>query len=283
MDWKSKEITDLIRRTLEEDIGSGDVTTDFLIPEDTACTASIQVKEKGVIAGLPLIPLIYRELDPGISFTPLVQDGEEADGPKEIARLEGPAAGILRGERVTLNFLQRLSGIATLTREFVKRVEGTGVKILDTRKTTPGLRVLEKYAVKTGGGNNYRFGLYDMIMIKDNHIIASGGIKKAVEKAVAKNEKGLMVVIEVRNLEEVKEAVICPVDRIMLDNMPLNEMKEAVGIVGGRVALEASGNMTLDGIREAAETGVDFISVGALTNRFRALDIGLDVIQKKRA
>lgn len=280
MDWESETIKNIIRMALKEDIGSGDVTTDFLIPPDSVCRASVRVKEKGVIAGLPLASRIFKELDTKILFTPLVQDGDETEGGKEIARLEGSTASILRGERVTLNFLQRLSGIATMTREFVVKIEGTGVKILDTRKTTPGLRLLEKYAVKIGGGDNYRFGLYDMIMIKDNHIAASGGIKKAVEKAVTKNEEGLMVVIEVKNLQELKEALECPVDRIMLDNMSLGEMKEAASMVRGRIALEASGNMTLERVGEIAGTGVDFISVGALTNRFRSLDMGLDIIQK---
>jgi nicotinate-nucleotide pyrophosphorylase (carboxylating) len=278
MDWESKAVKEIVTRALEEDIGTGDVTTDPLISPDFSCKAVITMKEKGVIAGFPLVSLLYKVLDEKVVLHPLLNDGDYADGPKDIAQMEGPARGIVKGERVALNFLQRLSGIATLTREFVERVEGTGVTILDTRKTTPNLRVLEKYAVHVGGGENYRSGLFDMVMVKDNHIAAVGGIKKAIILLRKKMNRDLMVVVETKNLEEIKEALSCSVDRIMLDNMSINEIKEAVAFVQGKVPLEASGNMTLEKVREVAETGVDYISVGSLTTRFRAIDMSLNII-----
>ena len=271
-----------IDRWFREDIGEGDHTTFSTIAEDTSGSAKLLVKEAGILAGLAVAKRIFQRFDPEIQLHSLMEDGSAIRPGDLVFRVQGKVHTLLQCERLVLNVMQRMSGIATNTNAYVKLLQGTGTKILDTRKTSPGLRFLEKEAVRLGGGVNHRFGLYDMIMIKDNHIDASGGIEKAVEKAVAKNKKGLMIVIEVRNLEEVKEAVICPVDRIMLDNMPLDEMRKAVDIVGGRVALEASGNMTLEKIREAAETGVDFISVGALTNRFKALDIGLDIVQKEQ-
>lgn len=278
MDWGSSLIKEIIKKALEEDIGRGDVTTDSLISPRSFCKAVIKIKDRGIIAGLPLVSSLYKELDQKVKFKPLVKDGDYLEYQEDLAVLEGPTRSIIKGERVSLNFLQRLSGIATLTKEFVKKIDGTGVKILDTRKTTPNLRILEKYAVRVGGGENYRFGLFDMVMIKDNHIAAVGGIKKAIERLRKHIDKELMVVVETKSLKQVKEALSCSVDRIMLDNMSLDEMKQAVTLVRGRVPLEASGNVTLDRVREIAEAGVDYISIGLLTTRFRALDMSLNII-----
>lgn len=278
MEWELAEIKEIIRKALGEDIGTGDITTDSLIPRGSLCKAVIRVKDQGVVAGLPLIPILYHELDDRVRVRPLVKDGDEVEKSKEIIQLEGPCRSIITGERVALNFLQRLSGIATLTREFVEKIKGTKARILDTRKTTPNLRILEKYAVLVGGGENYRFGLFDMVMIKDNHIAAVGGMRKAVEMVKSSVEGELMIVVEAKNIDEVKEALSCPVDRIMLDNMSSEQIREAVALVGGRISLEASGNITLERIGEIAETGVDYISIGALTTRFRSLDMSLSVV-----
>lgn len=278
MDWESSLIKEVIKKALEEDIGRGDVTTDSLVSPSSFCKANIKIKDRGIVAGLPLVTLLYKELDQKVKFNPLVKDGDYLEYQENIAVLEGPTRSIIKGERVALNFLQRLSGIATMTKEFVKKLKGTGVRILDTRKTTPNLRILEKYAVRVGGGENYRFGLFDMVMIKDNHIAAVGDIKKAIERVKNHIDKGLMVVVETKNIEEVKEALSCSVDRIMLDNMSLDEIKRAVDLVKGRVSLEASGNVTLDRVRDIAEAGVDYISIGLLTTHFRSLDMSLNII-----
>jgi nicotinate-nucleotide pyrophosphorylase (carboxylating) len=258
---------------LAEDIGDGDLTTERVIPADLTCEAAMLVKERGVVCGLDLVDELFRELDGTVRFQALASDGDEVEG--RVALLEGPARPILTGERTALNILGRLSGIATLTRRFVDAIDGTGVEILDTRKTTPGLRELEKYAVERGGGRNHRFGLYDGILIKDNHLAAAGSIATAVERAAG---GGVPVQVEVENLEELREALVAGADAILLDNMPPALMREAVAITAGRATLEASGGVTLDTIRPIAETGVDFISIGALTHSARSLDVSLEVL-----
>ncbi len=235
------------------------------------------MREEGVVAGLPLASMTFRLLDTRISFQPLASDGERLAAASEIAVVEGQALTILEGERTALNFLQRLSGIATLTSLFVAAAAPFGAVILDTRKTTPGLRGLEKYAVRAGGGKNHRFGLYDAILIKDNHIAAVGGTGKAVELARAAAASDMSIEVEVQRLQDVEEAIRAGADVIMLDNMTIEEVKEAVQSARGRVKLEASGGIGLENVAAYAATGVDFISVGALTHSARALDIALDL------
>jgi nicotinate-nucleotide pyrophosphorylase (carboxylating) len=254
-------------------------------------TAEIKAKQKGVVAGLGIAKEVFWQLDRRIKFTPQVKDGKEVKSGTVLARLAGPARGILTGERTALNFLQHLSGIATLTREFGKKVESgtlpTGrqawnaerrTRILDTRKTTPGLRVLEKYAVKMGGGTNHRMGLHDAILIKDNHIKIAGGIKKAVEKAQAKT-KAKDLEVETKNLFEVQAAISAGVGRILLDNMDIKTMKKAVALCRkAKIKTEASGGVSLKNIRQIAATGVDYVSIGALTHSAPALDISLKIV-----
>lgn len=272
---QDKNVVQLLRRALEEDIGPGDVTTEWIIPAEQRSRAIILAKAAGVIAGLDIAKEVFRMLDERVLFTPLIADGDAVKPRDLVARLEGPTRAILTGERVALNFLQRLSGIATLTRAFVDAIAGTGATILDTRKTTPGLRALEKYAVRVGGGANHRTGLYDMVLIKDNHIQAAGSISEAVRKVRERNRAGLLIEVETRNLDEVREALALGVDRIMLDNMSYDLMRQAVALVGGRIPLEASGNVTLENVRQVAETGVDYISSGSLTHSAKALDLSL--------
>lgn len=258
---------------LAEDVGDGDLTTERVIPADATCDAAILVKERGVVCGLGLVEELFRELDEGVRFEALAADGDTVDG--RVALLGGPARAILTGERTALNILGRLSGIATLTRRFADAIEGTHTEILDTRKTTPGLRQLEKYAVECGGGRNHRFGLYDAILIKDNHLAVAGSLAAAVERA-----KGLdfPVQVEVDTLDQLREALDAGADSILLDNMPPPMLREAVEITAGRATLEASGGVTLDTVRPIAETGVDLISIGALTHSARSLDVSLEVL-----
>jgi len=260
---------------LSEDVGTGDLTTQQVVPADATCTAQILVKEPGVVCGLHVADEVFHQLDPDLRYELLAADGDSVDGRTAVARLAGRAAPVLTGERTALNFLGRLSGIATLTRRFVDAVEGTGAEILDTRKTTPGLRALEKHAVECGGGRNHRFGLYDAILIKDNHLAVAGSIADAVARA---RGAGVPVQVEVDTLDQLREALEAGADSILLDNMPPDTMREAVEITAGRAKLEASGGVTLDTIRAIAETGVDFISIGALTHSARALDVSLEVL-----
>jgi nicotinate-nucleotide pyrophosphorylase (carboxylating) len=260
---------------LSEDVGTGDLTTQQVVPADATCTAQILVKEPGVVCGLHVAAEVFHELDADLRFEALAADGDAVDGRTAVARLTGRAAPVLTGERTALNFLGRLSGIATLTRRFVDAIDGTGAEILDTRKTTPGLRALEKHAVECGGGRNHRFGLYDAILIKDNHLAVAGSIANAVERA---RDAGVPVQIEVDTLDQLREALDAGADSILLDNMPPDTMREAVAITAGRAKLEASGGVTLDTIRAIAETGVDFISIGALTHSARSLDVSLEVL-----
>ncbi len=270
-----KKIDKIISTALKEDIGRGDVTTNLIIPPNKISKAYLMAKEDGVIAGLSIAKAVFQKLDKNISWESLVKEGTTVSAGTKIARLKGSYRALLTGERTALNFLQRISGIATITSHFVERVSGMKVKILDTRKTAPGLRIFDKYAVKIGGGTNHRMGLYDMVMIKDNHIKAVGNITVAVSQIKKKLKRKIKIEVETTNLAEVQEALFCGADIIMLDNMSLKIMKDAVGLIGRKTKVEASGNVTLENVRLIAETGVDFISIGALTHSVKALDIGM--------
>ena len=271
------ETKELIKAALKEDIGSGDVTSNSVVPEDKTATAKIICKDSGVLCGIDLAKEIFLEADEGIKFEKFFSDGQKIKKGDILAKVTGKARAILSAERTVLNFIQRLSGIATTASKYVKLVEPYGVKILDTRKTSPLLRELEKYAVKTGGGMNHRMGLYDLVLIKDNHIKINGGIKSAVAKAREKYPD-LKIEVETENLDMVKEALEADADWIMLDNMPLEEMKKAVALINKKAKVEASGGINFKNIEETARTGVDFISIGsALTNASRSLDISIDV------
>jgi len=275
----TNEIELLIDLALREDLGeNGDVTSNCILNSDDEGQASIIVKKDGIIAGLPIAEWVFKKVNPGLKVQNRVEEGSKVQRDEEVVRIVGPLAGILTAERTGLNFLQRLSGIATLTAEFVRKVAGTKVRILDTRKTTPGFRVLEKYAVRAGGGGNHRFGLYDMVLIKENHIAAAGGIASAVEQTrenMKKRDLNLKIEVEVRNLSEVEQVLNLAVDRLMLDNMSLQKIREAVKSANGKVELEVSGGVTLETVREIAETGVNYISVGALTHSAPSLDLSL--------
>lgn len=240
-------------------------------------SARIVAKAQGILAGLEVAREVFRLLDPGVNFNFHLSDGARLQPGDLIARLRGKGRAILAGERTALNFLQHLSGVATLTRRFVDEVSGTRARILDTRKTLPGLRSLEKYAVRVGGGENHRYGLYDAILVKDNHIRAAGGLEEAVRRAQSRNRKGLPLIVEVSDLKGLRAALNLGVGWVMLDNMEIEEMKAAVKITKGRAVLEASGRVSLSDIRMVAETGVDYISVGMLTHSAPALDISLEV------
>lgn len=273
------EVHALIAAALAEDVGPGDVTTLWTVPPDRRGEARIVAKAPGVIAGMPVALAVMAAVDASLEVEVLARDGDAVRPGDEVLRVRGSAASILTAERTALNFLQRLSGVATVTRSYVDAVAGTGTRILDTRKTTPGMRWLEKEAVRAGGGVNHRFGLHDMVLIKENHVAAAGGITAAVEAVRARNERGLRVEVETTTPEEVEEALAVGVDRIMFDNMPVPRMARMVERVraGGerRPETEASGGITLETIRAVAETGVDFISVGALTHSAPALDLSL--------
>ena len=274
-----EQIDKLIALALQEDLGSpGDITSNFTISDDATASAKIVAKESGVIAGIPIAKRVFLNVDERVRFHEELDDAAKIRAGDVIVRIIGPARSILAAERTALNFLQRLSGIATLTSKFVEKTAGTRAKILDTRKTTPGWRYLEKYAVRAGGGYNHRLGLYDMILIKENHVVAGSSITNAVERIrreISARNLHLAIEVESRTLDEVAEALTLSVDRIMLDNMPLWPIREAVKMVNGRVALEVSGGVTLETVREIAETGVDYISIGALTHSAKALDLTL--------
>lgn len=274
-------ISRLVELALMEDVGMGDVTSEATIGDDVLGDADVVCKAEGVIAGLELVQLVFQMCDQSITVTPAVHDGERVAAGGVLAHINGMAKGILKGERTALNFLQRMSGIATLTRRYVDAIAGTGARITDTRKTAPGLRVLDKLAVRIGGGVNHRFGLDDMVLIKDNHIVAAGGITEAVERCnryLEQQNLRVKIEVETKNIDEVHEALRCRnVHRIMLDNFPLDEMRRAVQLIARRTDVEASGGITLDNVRAVAETGVDFISVGALTHSVKALDISLEL------
>jgi len=267
----------IIQEALDEDIGTGDITSLATIPADLHCQGEFIAKAEGVIAGLEVVQWTFELVDPQIQFVPHLQDGEVVRNRTAIATASGSGSALLQGERVALNFLQRMSGIATLTQCFVQAVAGTQAVILDTRKTVPGLRLFDKWAVRLGGGQNHRFGLDDMALIKDNHIAAAGGITAAMERMrlyqAQSSAAPVAIEVEVKNLEELQEALTLGVDRIMLDNMSLEAMSKAVAITQGATPLEASGNVNLKTVGAIAQTGVDYISVGHLTHSVTALDI----------
>jgi nicotinate-nucleotide pyrophosphorylase (carboxylating) len=265
--------SDVVARALAEDVGDGDVTTMATVPEQTRAQATITQKAPGVVFGLELAEETFRSLDAGIEFERLVEEGVWRER-GSVLRLEGSARAILTGERTALNFLQRLSGVATMTARCVQAIEGTGARILDTRKTTPGLRALEKAAVAAGGGTNHRAGLYDAILIKENHAAIAGGVGEAVRRARARAPE-LPLEVECRTLAEVDEALDAGATRLLLDNMTAEQLRGAVAHVDGRAELEASGGVTLETLREIASTGVQFVSVGALTHSAPALDLSL--------
>ncbi len=277
MELSLQDIERVVEAALAEDVGSGDATTLALVPADARCRAELLLEEPGVVCGVPVAAAVFRALDASVTVEAKLEDGTAvSDVPAVLAVVEGPARAILTGERVALNFVGRLCGIASLTRRFAELTEGTPARILDTRKTTPGLRALEKYAVRCGGGTNHRAGLYDGILIKENHIRVAGGIGEALG-ALNGAAAGLPVEIEAETIEQVREAVAAGAPRILLDNMSPEQVREAVAEVAGRAELEASGGMSLATVRAYAETGVDFISVGALTHSARSLHVSLEV------
>jgi len=281
MDFSLKEniqIDKIIEQALLEDIGTGDITTESVIPLNLKAKGIIKTSEEGVVAGLDIVCLVFKKLDSEICFQSKMKDGNKILPEEILAEITGPARIILKGERVTLNFLQRLSGIATITSKFCQEVKDLPVRIVDTRKTTPGLRILEKYAVRMGGGHNHRFGLYDAVLIKDNHIAVVGGIKSAVNSVRKQISHTVKIEVEVENLSQLQEALEMKVDIIMLDNMNLDTMKEAVKMVKGTALIEASGGITLEKVRKIAQTGVDLISIGALTHSVKSLDINMEII-----
>ena len=268
------ELQEIVRAALAEDVGSGDATTLATVGADARARATITPKAPGVVFGLEAAERTFAELDDAVAFERLSPEGAWQEPGTEVLRIEGPARALLTGERTALNLLQRLSGIATLTARYVQAVEGTGVQILDTRKTTPGLRMLEKAAVRAGGGTNHRVGLFDAILIKENHIAAAGGVEQAVEQARAAYPE-LPLEVECRNREEIAQALQAGPPRILLDNMDPEQLRAAVAQVAGRAELEASGRITLETVRAHAVEGLDFISVGALTHSAPALDLSL--------
>ncbi|UCE19929.1 MAG: carboxylating nicotinate-nucleotide diphosphorylase [Gemmatimonadota bacterium] len=277
------EVVEIVRVALVEDIGPGDVTTQCTVPEAARSSGKFVAKGEGIIAGLDVVREVYCQVDGHLDYVPFVEDGHQARRGDVLAEVSGPARGILTAERTALNFLQRLSGIASLTHQYVEAIAGTGAEILDTRKTTPGLRTIEKYAVRVGGGRNHRTGLYDMVLIKDNHLRIAGSFQRAVAQC-REIRSDVFIEVEVRNMTEVRQALKVGVDRIMLDNMGLDAIREAVALirqatVGGQgTEIEASGGINLENVRCVAETGVDFISVGALTHSVKALDISFNVV-----
>ena len=275
------QVEEIIDRALAEDLGQGDVTTEALIPGERQGTGFLEAKQQGVLAGMNVAKQVFHRVDPELKVEVILEDGARVKPGTRIARVSGSIDSILKAERVALNFLQRLSGIASETNRYVEAVKGLPVRIMDTRKTTPGLRLLEKHAVRMGGGENHRMSLGDAILIKDNHLAAlrSQGlsIKEVVAKARQKSPEWLPVEVEVATVAEASEAMEAGVDIVMLDNMSLEDMREAVKSIGGRALVEASGGITLDNIRAVAETGVDSISIGALTHSVMALDISLEL------
>ena len=267
----------MVHNALEEDIRSGDITTDSIIPIESKATADIIAKEEGIIAGLEVAAMVFRTLDNDIEWDSDMEDGQPVKPGDVIATLRGKYRALLSGERTALNFLQRMSGIATQTHAYCQELNGYKTKLLDTRKTVPGLRHLDKYAVCAGGGTNHRLGLFDMIMIKDNHIKIAGGILPAIKAVQEKHGEMYRIEVECTNLEQVQEALDGKADVIMLDNMSNQDMKNAVTLINGAAETEASGNINRKRIREIAETGVDYISVGALTHSVSALDISMKI------
>ena len=277
-------ITKLLDLGIEEDINTGDITTESIIPESMNAVATMTAKQEGVISGLEIVKMVYDRFQSDVVFTPYFKDGDQVKKGDVILKIEATYPTLLRGERLSLNLFQRMCGIATETAKYVKELKGTSTELLDTRKTAPGLRVLDKLAVKHGGGTNHRMGLYDMAMIKDNHIKMAGGITKAVEQVRARIAEGIKIEVETTNLDEVKEAIAAGADIIMLDNMGNEAMAEAVATIKAAdkgIKTEASGNMSIPRRIEVAATGVDYISVGALTHTVKAMDISMNIQVEK--
>jgi len=268
-------IRDILERAFREDMPLGDITTDYTVPENSVSKAVITAKQDGVIAGLEVCMEAFKMLDPDVKLQPLAKDGDFVNKGDRILMIEGKSRAMLKAERTALNLLQRLSGIASETRKYVDRISGYKAKVVDTRKTTPGLRLLEKYAVRVGGGTNHRFSLSDGVLIKDNHIKAAGGIRQAVEAVRKRIPHTVKIEVETETLEQVKEALDSGADIIMLDNMTPELMKQAVELIAGKALTEASGNVNLGNIEEVAATGVDIISVGAITHSVKAMDISM--------
>jgi len=275
--WRMEQwaLRDILERAFREDMPMGDITTDYTVPEDSVSKACLIAKQDGVIAGLGICMEAFRMLDPDVKLTPLVKEGDYVKKGEKLLFVEGKSRAMLKAERTALNLLQRLSGIASETRKYVEKVAGYKAKVVDTRKTTPGLRILEKYAVRVGGGTNHRFSLSDGVLIKDNHIKAAGGIKQAIEAVRKAIPHTVKIEVETETLEQVKEALDNGADIIMLDNMPPEIMEQAVKMTEGRAVTEASGNVTLDNIQKVAASGVDIISVGAITHSVKAMDISM--------
>ena len=272
------EIDSIIKRALQEDMPEGDITSESIIPSHSQSNAVFLAKEEGVLAGIDVAKRVFELIDPTIKFKKMVEDGQAFHKKEKLAQISGSSVALLKGERTALNFLQRLSGIASTTRRYVQAISGTKTNILDTRKTTPGMRFLEKYAVRMGGGLNHRRNLSEMVLIKDNHLQVVGNIAEAVKKAREKVNKGVKIEVETSTLEEVKEAVHSGVDMIMLDNMSLEEMREVVTWLRRRIPVEVSGKVNLDHAKEIADLGVDYISVGNLTHSYRSVDISMDFL-----
>ena len=273
------DYVEIVGRALSEDLGSeGDITSDSVVPKTAESKGSFVARGPGVIAGLEIAAYVFEALDPSVRFEPKVEDGHRVDAGGIIARISGHSRSILSGERTALNLLGRMSGVATATAELVDAVAGTGARISDTRKTMPGLRALDKYAVRVGGGMNHRFGLYDAVLIKDNHLVAAGSIADAVASARAKVRPGVMIEVEVVSLEQLAQVLQTGADRVLLDNMGPEMLRQAVEMVDGPITLEASGGVTLENVRLLAETGVDIISVGWITHSAPQLDIALDFV-----
>jgi nicotinate-nucleotide pyrophosphorylase (carboxylating) len=277
---KGHAIDSIIDAALREDMPQGDITSESIIPVDSRSRAIILAKENGILAGMDVARRVFEKIDPGVEFKKEKNDGQKFCDGETLAVLQGPSISLLKGERTALNFLQRMSGIATTTGMFVQALEGTETKILDTRKTTPGLRALEKYAVKMGGGQNHRQNLSEMVLIKDNHLKLVGSISEAVKRAKERIAPGIKVEVEATCLAEVQEAVRGGADMVMLDNMRIDRMKEVIKWVGGKVPLEASGSVTLEKIKEIADLGIDFISVGSLTHSYKSVDISMEFLEE---
>jgi nicotinate-nucleotide pyrophosphorylase (carboxylating) len=275
--WR-KNIDDLIETALNEDMPEGDITSENIIPLDSVSRAFIVAKEEGVLAGIHVAERVMKKIDRAVIFKIYRKDGQKISIGDKIASLKGPSVSLLKGERIALNFLQRMSGIATTTQKFVKALEGKKTKVLDTRKTTPGLRNLEKYAVRMGGGTNHRFSLSDMVMIKDNHVKIVGNISDAVLAAREKIKPGIKIEVETTDRKEAEEALKSGADIVMLDNMSLRKMRGVMKLLSGKVLVEVSGNINLSRASKIAELGVDFISVGALTHSYKSLDISMEFI-----
>jgi len=275
----NKAMDAAIEAALREDTPKGDITSESIIPSEARSEAFFLAKEEGVLAGMDVASRVFARIDTSVIFIERFRDGSRFNRGDKLARMKGPTLALLKGERTALNFLQHLCGVATVTRQYVEAIAGTKTRILDTRKTTPGLRLLEKYAVKTGGGTNHRLSLSDMVLIKDNHLRYVGNVAEAIRRARAMVAPGIRIEVEASSLLQVREALAAGADMIMLDNMPVQTMQQAVQLTAGRVPLEASGNMTLDRVRAVAETGVDYLSVGALTHSARAIDISMDFVR----